>query len=70
VNTVYELLKNNAIPLLTKIELNAVGENQSKKNQAENRKVIFISICLQRTTVKVEKSTLLTKRNNKRCEES
>ncbi|MFT5254491.1 MAG: outer membrane protein OmpA-like peptidoglycan-associated protein [Flavobacteriales bacterium] len=41
VNTVFELLENNAIPINDKIELNAVGENfPQSKNQSENRKVI------------------------------
>lgn len=55
VKTVYELLKNNAIPIIDKIELNAVGENfPQSKNQGENRKVIVYYQSSKTTNVKTK----------------
>lgn len=55
VNTVYELLKNNAIPINDKIELNAVGENfPQSKNQGENRKVTVYYQSSKTTNVKAK----------------
>ena len=58
VNTVFELLKNNAISINEEIELNAVGENfPQSKNQAENRKVILYFQSAKNNSKKVENRT-------------